>query len=327
MKLGFNYRLAIIAALIVSLAGGVWTGGGSQAQSQGPEKITLGMVSIDVNDSGNARTIQGATERARELGWEVIVIDAHGNADEANAAIQNLVTRGCKAIIDLVFPVTSLGMGLRAAEQGGAMVGTWGGGIGGSVAVTNGSGGLFAIPIVDQMIADMGGRGSILALTYHTGQVAREREEVLDKALANYPNIKVTKNEVRIPGYTQDGADFAAAWLAAHPRGSEPLAIWGSWDDPALGAIASMRQQGRNDVKVYGQNGNVDAVVAVEGGWMTATAWEAAEEEGRVLVDTLKEALETGKSWTPVAKEVPPVVVNNETVKDFIAKYPWAAGR
>jgi ribose transport system substrate-binding protein len=149
----------------------------------------------------------------------------------------------------------------------------------------------------------------------------------LDRILANYPNIKVTKNEVRIPGYTQDGADFAAAWLAAHPKDSEPLAIWGSWDDPALGAIASMKQQGRDDVKVYGQNGNVDAVMAVESGWMTATAWEASEEEGRVLVDSLKEALEVGKSWKPVAREVPPVVVNNETVKDFIAKYPWAAGR
>ncbi|MDR2742750.1 MAG: hypothetical protein LBB98_11450 [Treponema sp.] len=60
---------------------------------------------------------------------------------------------------------------------------------------------------------------------------------------------------------------------------------------------------------------------------MTATAWEASEEEGRVLVDSLKEALEAGKSWKPVAREVPPIVVNNETVKDFITKYPWAAGR
>jgi ribose transport system substrate-binding protein len=287
------------------------------------------MVSIDVNDSGNARTINGATARAKELGWEVITIDAHGNADEANAAIQNLATRGCKVIIDLVFPVTSLGMGLRSAQQAGAVVGTWGGGMdaGGIVATTNGSGGLYAEPIVAQMVKDLGGKGSILALTYHTGQVAREREEVLDRVLKDYPNIKVTKNEVRIPGYTQDGMDFARAWLAAHPKGSEPLAIWGSWDDPALGAISAMKQMDRNDVLVYGQNGNVDAVIAVESGWMTATAWEAAEDEGRALVDTLKEALEAGKAWKPQARELPPVVVNKETVAGFIQQYPWAAGR
>ena len=313
-----------ISAVLLVLA--IMSCSGSKA---GSGAVTLGMVSIDVNDSGNARAIQGATERAKELGWEVTVIDAHGNADEANAAIQNMATRGTKVIIDLVFPVTSLGMGLRAAQQAKAVVGTWGGGLdeGGIVATTNGSGGLLAEPIVAQMVQDMGGTGSILALTYHTGQVAREREQVLDRVLAAYPNIKVTKNEVRIPGYTQDGMDFARAWLAAHPSGGEPLAIWGSWDDPALGAISAMKQMERPDVKVYGQNGNVDAVIAVESGWMTATAWEASEEEGRVLVDTLKEALEAGQSWAPRAVEVPPIVVNTETVAAFIKEYPWAAGR
>jgi ribose transport system substrate-binding protein len=322
-----NTIKTVLAAALVPL---ILAGAGCSGKKSGePEKITLGMVSIDVNDSGNARAIQGAAGRAKELGWDVTTIDAHGNADEANSAIQNLATRGTKVIIDLVFPVTSLGMGLRAAQQSGAVVGTWGGGMdeAGIVGCTNGSGGLLAEPIVAQMVKDMGGKGSILALTYHTGQVAREREQVLDRVLAGYPDIKITKNEVRIPGYTQDGMDFARAWLAAHPAGGEPLAIWGSWDDPALGAISAMKQMDRNDVKVYGQNGNVDAIIAVESGWMTATAWEASEEEGKVLVDTLKAALEAGKNWTPKAVEVPPVVVNNDTVTEFISQYPWAAGR
>jgi ribose transport system substrate-binding protein len=88
-----------------------------------------------------------------------------------------------------------------------------------------------------------------------------------------------------------------------------------------------MKQQGRDDVKVYGQNGNVDAIVAIESGWMTATAWEAAEEEGRVLVDTLNEALKAGKSWKPIAKEVAPVVVNTQNVAAFSREHPEAAGR
>lgn len=291
------------------------------------EKPMLGMVSIDVNDSGNARTIRGATEAAEALGWEVVVIDAHGNPDEANAAIENLVMRGADAIIDLVFPVTSLGNGLRAAKEEGVVVGTWGGGISDDVVVTTGSGGLMAVPVVEQMLKDMGGKGSILALTYHTGQVARERELILDAALEKYPDIKVTKNEVRIPGYLQDGAEFASAWLVAHPEGEEPLAIWGSWDDPAMGAIAALRQQGRRDVKVYGQNGNIDAVLAVESGWMTATAWEQSEEEGRVLVTALKEAMESNGQWKSAAREVAPILLNAESIKGFIEEYPWAAGK
>jgi ABC-type sugar transport system substrate-binding protein len=74
-------------------------------------KPVLGMVSITVNDSSNARFINGATAAAKALGWDVSVIDAHGSADEANAAIQNLIQRKANPIIDLVFPVTSLGAG------------------------------------------------------------------------------------------------------------------------------------------------------------------------------------------------------------------------
>jgi ribose transport system substrate-binding protein len=222
---------------------------------------------------------------------------------------------------------SSLGAGLRAADEAGIVVGTWGGGLGGKVAATNGTGGIQAQPIVEQMVKDMGGKGSILALTYHAGQVARERENVLDAVVAKYPGIKVTKNEVRIPGYLQDGAEFASAWLASHPKGSGPLAIWGSWDDPALGAISSLKQQGRNDVKVYGQNGNVDAIVAVKDGWMTATAWAAVEEEGRVMVETLALAGTQKGSWKPKAVEVPVIVVNAETIKGFLQKYPEAGGK
>jgi ribose transport system substrate-binding protein len=320
MRTGFKRGALLIAAMLSLTSMIVWA-------ADAPKKFTLGLVSITVNDSSNARFIKGATDAAKKLGWDTVVIDAHGNADEANAAFQNLSLRGVGAIIDLVFPVSSLGAGLRAADDAGVVVGTWGGGLGDKVAATNGTGGIQAQPIVEQMVKDMGGKGSILALTYHAGQVARERENVLDAIVAKYPGIKVTKNEVRIPGYLQDGAEFASAWLASHPKGSGPLAIWGSWDDPALGAISSLKQQGRNDVKVYGQNGNVDAIVAVKDGWMTATAWAAVEEEGRVMVETLALAGTQKGSWKPKAVEVPVIVVNAETIKGFLQKYPEAGGK
>ena len=39
----------------------------------------------------------------------------------------------------------------------------------------------------------MDGEGELLALTYHEGQVARDREAILDELLADYPDIEVTK--------------------------------------------------------------------------------------------------------------------------------------
>ena len=291
------------------------------------KKFVLGLVSITVSDSSNARFINGAKEAAAKLGWDVNVVDAHGNADEANAAFQNLAQSGAGAIIDLVFPVSSLGAGLQATKAAGIPVGTWGGGMGDGIVATNGTGGIQAQPIVEQMVKDMGGKGAVLALTYHTGEVCREREQVFDEIVAKNPGIKVTKNEVPIPGYLEAGASFTAAWLAAHPAGSEPLAVWGCWDDPALGGISALKQQNRTDVKVYGQNGNVDAIVAVKDGTMTATAWASVEEEGRVMVNTINEAMKAGASWTPKAVEVPVIVVNAQTIDQFLKDHPDAAGK
>ena len=160
------------------------------------------------------------------------MIDAAGNAEQANAAIQNFVQRRATAIVDMVFPHSSIGAGLDAAKRAKIPVVTWGGGLGGGVAATNGSGGPMVIPVNDFMIKTMDGKGSILALTYHTGEVWRNREVVLDKALADHPGIKVTKNEVRIPGYFEDGAQYANAWLASHPADKENLAIWGMLSSP-----------------------------------------------------------------------------------------------
>jgi ribose transport system substrate-binding protein len=288
------------------------------------DKPLVGVVSISATEANNARYIQGATKAANELGYQINVVDAAGSADQANAAIQNFAQIGAYAIIDMVFPWSSIGAGLAAAGSAKIPVVTWGGGLGSTVAATNGSGGPMVVPVNELMLKTMGGKGSLLALTYHTGEVCRNREVELDQALKAYPDVKVTKNEVRIPGYFEDGAQYANAWLASHPAGSENLAIWGCWDDPAIGAIGALRTQGRTDVKVYGVNGNAQALENIKNGFMTATAWQDSFTEGYNMVKMLKEIKDAGDSWQPKAVEVPAVLVTKDNVADFLKEHPDA---
>lgn len=288
------------------------------------DKPLLGIVSISATEANNVRYIQGATKAADELGWQVNVVDAAGNADQANAAIQNFAQLGAHAIVDMVFPFSSIGAGLDAAGAAGIPVVTWGGGLGSTVAATNGSGGPMAIPVVELMVENMEGKGSILALTYRTGEVCRNRETVMDEIVAKYPDITVTKNEVRIPGFFEDGAQYANAWLASHPAGAENLAIWGCWDDPAIGAIGSLRSQGRDDVKVYGINGNAQALENIKNGHMTATAWQDSFTEGYNMVKMLDEIKAAGSGWVPKAAEVTAVLVTKDTVEAFLSEHPEA---
>lgn len=284
----------------------------------------VGLVSISATEANNARYISGAEAAAKEIGWKVSVIDAAGNADQANAAIQNFAQRGAAAIVDMVFPFSSIGAGLAAAKSANVPVATWGGGLGGTVAATNGSGGPMVIPVDDVMLKAMGGKGSLLELTYHTGEVCRNREVQLDQTLKDFPDIKVTKNEVRIPGYFEDGAQYANAWLASHPAGKENLAIWGCWDDPAIGAIGSLRSQNRTDVKVYGVNGNAQALENIKKGFMTATAWQDSYTEGYNMVKLLPEIIKAGAGWQPKAVEVPAVLVTHDNIDKFVAEHPDA---
>jgi ribose transport system substrate-binding protein len=296
----------------------------ASSQALAADKPLLGIVSISATEANNVRYIQGATKAADELGWQVNVVDAAGNADQANAAIQNFAQLNAHAIVDMVFPFSSIGAGLDAAASAGIPVVTWGGGLGSTVAATNGSGGPMAIPVVELMVKNMEGKGSILALTYRTGEVCRNREVVMDEIVAKYPDIKVTKNEVRIPGFFEDGAQYANAWLASHPAGNENLAIWGCWDDPSIGAIGSLRAQSRTDVQVYGINGNAQALENIKNGFMTATAWQDSFTEGYNVTKMIVDIKAAGKDWTPKAAEVSAVLVTKDTVDAFLAEHPDA---
>ena len=290
------------------------------------EPIEIGVVSISVADDNNARCIEGIKAYAEEKGWEVTVVDANGSAEEANSAIVNFVNKGVDYVIDLVIPASSLGTGLQAAMDANIPVSTWGGGMGDGMYMANGSGAPFAEPVIAMMIEDLGGEGEVLALTYHTGEVARQREGILDEAVADYPDINVTKNEVRIPGAVDDGSSYANAWLASNPAGDTNLAIWGSWDDPAMGAISSLKQQFRDDVKVYGQNGNPEAIIAVKDGFMTATIWEDSYMEGYSLAQEYETIVEEGDAYEKGYKEYPGVLITAETVDEFMEEHPEAIG-
>jgi ribose transport system substrate-binding protein len=316
--------IAAVAIGIVALAGCSSTAPTAGASGTAAGGKLLGIVSITATDANNARVIKGATAAAEAAGWTVDVVDAQGSADTANAAIVNFANKKAGMIFDLVFPASSLGAGLAAAKTAGIPVATWGGGPGDGIVMTTGAGGPFAEPATAKMLSGMNNEGQVLALTYRTGQVCRDREDLFDKMLVKAPKISVSKNEVTIPGFLQDGAKYATAWLAAHPAGSGNLAVWGCWEDPTLGAISAIKQQGRTDVKTYGINGSSTAIKAVQDGSLTATVYEDGVKEGATMFSTTLEAIAAGSSWQAKTVDVPGILVSADNISQFLASHPEA---
>jgi ribose transport system substrate-binding protein len=312
---------ASVAVGVLTLA--ACTSAKHTASGSGSSKL-LGIVSITANEYSNAQTIKGATAAAKAAGWTVQVIDAQGSATTANAAMQNLVSKKAGMIFNLVFPASAVGAGIAAARQAKIPVASWGGGPGVGIVADSGGGGPLAEPVIRRMISDLGERGEVLALNYSGGQVCIDRHKMFDKILASYPNIKVTSQEVNIPGFEQDAQKYANSWLASHPKGDH-LAIWACWDGPAIGAVSALRAAHRTDITTYGQGGGPDAIAALKAGNLTATEWENAVEEGKVLFNTALEAQKAGSSWQPKTVTVPGVLLDRAGLPAFLTAHPDAA--
>lgn len=319
------FATAIAAALMIGAAGcSTPADDATPAASGGDVNKLLGIVTITASDANNARVIAGATAAATAAGWKVEVVDAAGNADTANSAITNFVSKKAGMIFDLVFPVTSLGAGMNAARSAGIPVASWGGGLTDGVVMTTGDGAPFAKPATEQLLSDIDNKGAVLALTYRTGEVCRAREALFDEFVGKQPNVTVQKEEVTIPGFLQDGARYATAWLAGHPAGTGNLAIWGCWEDPTLGAISALKQAGRTDVLTYGINGSSTAIKAVQDGSLTATVYEDGAAEGKTMFDTTLEAIAAGADWKQKTIDVDGILVTADTVDAFVKDHPEA---
>jgi ABC-type sugar transport system substrate-binding protein len=304
--------LAAVGALVVLVAGCAGDSGGS-----GEEQHTLGIVQFSGTDVTVNAVVTAAREAAEAEGWDVNTIDAQGATDKANAAIQNLVTAEVDAILVTVFSTDSLTTGLRAASDAGIPVVTHGGGAGDGVAAT------FDVDagadIADRLIEDLDGSGSLLALTYQAGLPCLQRQSALEKALEG-TDIEVTYQEIDVTQATNSGFTATTAWLANNASG--PRAIWGCYDDPALGAISALKQQGvaAGDVFVYGFNNAPDAQAAIEDGFMTASAYfdsaKAGEEEFAAAV-----ALANGED-VATANQVPSEIIDSATIAGWKSSHP-----
>lgn len=291
--------------------------------AQAQDSKTLGIVALLANDALNIDVIGGATKAAEAAGWEVKVIDTQASADQANAAMSSFVVQDVDAIFVLAFASSSIGSGLEAAKGAGIPVATWGGEIVDGIVVTT-SGQTVGKDSVEFLKSQVGDAPTeILALTFHPGKLCIDRGIAFDEGVEGVDNISVTYHEVVVPGQVQDGNAAAANWLIGNPAGGDKkLAIWSCWDEPTQGAVAALRQAGRDDVVTVSINGSPQGIQLVKDGDMTATVWQPAFAEGEAVFQAILDAIEAGDSWEPKTIEIPGVVVTSDNVDEFMADHP-----
>ena len=311
-RLGFGTALA--GVLLTAAACGGSSGDGDSA-------YTIGIVKFASSDQTSEEAIAGFREYAESQGWETSAIDPQGAVDKANGSMQDFVQKKVDLIVTAVFDSGTLTAGAQAAKAAGIPVISISGGTADGITANLDAGVSNGEPVAQQLVEDLGGEGEVLVLGYKSGLPCIGREQALDDALAG-TSITTTRNEVPIPGQVEASTQFAQAWLAKNPEGSGPLAVWGCFDDPALGAIAAINSAGRDDVQVYGINGQPGAINAIEAGDMRATVYLLATEAGGHFAELVPEFVDGGVDAEPQEIELTNVLVTTDTIDQFLAEYP-----
>jgi len=314
-------RKKLITTAIALVATLGMTAGPAHAAAK--QKV-VGMVALVATDSLNKAVIDGATTVAKANGWKVVVTDSQGSPAKANAAmIAFSTTQKVDAIIVMAFHSSALGAGLAAANKAKIPVGSWGGEIVPGVVVTTSAAAAGATS-ANGLLKLIGNKGAVLALQYHTGVLCYFRGQAFDSIMAATPGITVTNNEVQIPGQVQSGQSYTAAWLASHPAGSGALGIWGTWDEPAMGAIAALKQAGRTDVHVVSINGGPQALAAVQDGSLDQVVWQNGVEEGVQIMTGIVGSIKAGNTWKAKVVNIPALLIDKSNIASFLSTHPKA---
>lgn len=288
--------LAITGVLaIAGLTGcGTRTQQGTQGTS-GNKKI--GMVVSTLNNPFFVTMKDGATKKAKELGYDLVVIDSQNDASKERANVDDLIQQGVSALIINPTDSDAVGNSIKAANDKKIPVLTVDrqanqGTVVTHIASDNVKGGKLA---ADFILEKLGGKANIVELQGLPGASAtRDRGKGFHEGVDGKANVKVVASQAA-DFDRQKGLNVMQNIMQSTPQFD---AVFAHNDEMALGAVKAL--SGKN-VIIVGFDGTDDAKKAVESGEMTATVAQQPDLMGSLAVEN---AVKVVKGET-VEKQIP----------------------
>ncbi len=285
MAYSFTRRAVAGLLLATGLAGAAFADG---------EKIAV--ITPYLAQPGTQFYVEAFQARAKELGWEVNVIDTAGDVAAVISRMEDVSAQGVNAIVLNVDPA-QVGTGLDAAVAAGIPVFGMDAGADPRIKANITSNGYAMAAETAVYVANrIGEAGNVVMFTFDAFPPVQVRGVVADAVFANHPDIKVLD---RITPDVSDGgiADARAkmeAVLAANPDPGSIKAVWAAWDQPALGALQAIEAAGRGaeGIVITGIDANPQAREAIAaGGSFEASVAQDFAGIGRTTADTVARVL------------------------------------
>ncbi|MGV8981962.1 ribose ABC transporter substrate-binding protein RbsB [Clostridium sp.] len=289
--------LSLSLTLSIALIIGTLAACSSQKSLKDEKKI--GMVVSTLNNPFFVSLKEGAEKRAKELGYEVVVLDSQNDASKERANVEDLVQLGITTLIINPTDSDAVVNSIKVANDNNVKVITIdrksnGGEVACHVASDNIRGGELAAKFILQKL---NGKGNLVELQGIPGSSAtRDRGEGFHNIVDKKEGVKVVASQAA-DFDRQKGLNVTQNVIQAIPKFD---AVFAHNDEMALGAVEAIKAANKN-VIIVGFDGNTDALTAVQRGEMAATVAQKPDLMGSVAIDN---AIKIGKGET-VPKEIP----------------------
>jgi ribose transport system substrate-binding protein len=200
-----------------------------------------------------------------EKGWDILTVDGGGDMQKVIDAALTWVQMGVDVIHIFFPPAGSIGELAEACADAGIPLITTGYGCAQGQTLDVGMSDFEGGVKMTQWLFDVLGRkGEIAVLHWDQVPCPRQRYEMLEAMLPEYPDIEVVASHVaKFPGATEDCRAAMENILLAHP---EIDGVWGAWDELTMGAVQAIEAAGRDDIVCVGIDGNLSTFDAIRSG-------------------------------------------------------------
>jgi len=277
------------------------------------DPIEVGVVSVNYNSPSVQVQTDAAIKAAEARGWKVELFDGQGDQVATNNAAIAFIDRGFDAIINTASANPQMSAVIAYAnEKKIPFVSTFSGLVPGITADIGSNNTVDGAIAATELVGRIEGRGHVVKMNWVVLPALKERDEGFKAVISQYPDIKLTEIELKVPGQVDDAYNQMTNLMLAN---DDIVAVWTGWDEPGTAAARAVEQAGKSDkIFVASNDGTNEAVALVRKGapYELTVAYDV-ERMGVTAVEVTEAAL---KGVFPKSKIVTlkPCLITKETV-------------
>jgi len=316
MKLTFLRNASLVATLVASLSFGASLS--SIAQSK---DVAIGLAVANLQADFFNQIKQSVEAEAKAKGVTVITVDAKGDSATQVSQVQDLITRGVKALIYIPAGATAAGVPVKAAKAANIPVicvdRTPPDAPGDTFIATDS---VSAAKTLGEYVGKItGGKGKIGILQGQLGTTPeQDRDKGFNEALKGFPGLEVVAKQPSKAWMQDEGFAIGQDMLQRHP---DITVFFGRADALALGAARAVKVANvDHKVIVVGFDGDVAGLKAVRDGTLQATMTQQTQGMGRLALNSALDAI-NGKTL-PKEQLQEAALTTKDNVGPYIEKHP-----